>query len=247
MKSKLPVALITGSARRLGAVIAGALADNGYAVAVHCNRSVDDAGKLVNDIRSTHGKGAAQLFSTDLTEEKACGSLIDNVIKQFGRLDLLVNNASVFGKTEITKITTEDIDRFHKTHVTAPTLLSIKASAYLKQSGHGRIINIVDIFADFPKVGFTPYAVSKAGLKSLTKQLAIELAPDITVNAIAPGAILEAVGGTDDKERKKIISRIPLGRFGSADDIASAVIFLANADYITGQTIIIDGGRTLNI
>ncbi len=202
---------------------------------------------LADEIRQQHGDHSAFIFRTNLADRKTCEPLINDVSEKFGRLDMLVNNASLFGKTEIEKLTADDMDRYYHMHVTAPMILSATAAELLRKSGHGRIINIVDIFAKYPRVGFTPYTVSKAALVSLTKQLAVELAPDITVNSIAPGAILEPVEGMSEKEKEEIVSRIPLARFGSTVDIASAVLFLANADYITGQTIIIDGGRTLNI
>jgi pteridine reductase len=135
----------------------------------------------------------------------------------------------------------------HNIHVEAPAHLALLCRKLLAAGAPGGIINILDIFADFPRKGFLPYCASKAGLKAVTRQLALELAPDVLVNGVAPGAILEPEAGLDADTRSRIEARIPLGRFGQADDVAGAVLFLAQARYITGQVIVVDGGRSINI
>lgn len=139
------------------------------------------------------------------------------------------------------------MQNFMAVHVLAPAALSIAAAPRLQKAGPGRIINMLDIFASYPRKGFTPYAVSKAGLMALTRQLALELAPGVLVNGVAPGAILEPEGDFDSSVTESLRKRIPLGRFGEADDIVNTVLFLAGSDYITGQTIVVDGGRSINL
>ena len=240
------VALITGAARRLGRAIAAVMADNGYKVGIHYRSSADEAGSLAVELDERHGKGTALIFQADLHDISACQRLPAEVAGKFGRMDVLVNNASIFDKAAMDEFIPESIERYHATHVLAPATLSISASKILAKSGPGRIINIVDVYADYPKKGYLPYTISKAGLKSLTRQLAVELAPEVLVNAVAPGAILEPAGGGDEKV-DAIIGKIPLKRFGKPGDIAGAVLFLAGADYITGHTIVVDGGRSLCI
>ncbi|MBI5816064.1 MAG: SDR family oxidoreductase [Nitrospinae bacterium] len=239
--------LITGAAKRLGRATSLAFAKAGYCVAIHYSSSETEAIALKDEIETASGKGAAAIFKAQLSREDEIGALPRRVADTFGRLDVVVNNASVFAKTPIAQITGESFDRFNAIHIKAPALLSLAAAELLRKSKPGRIINMVDVYADFTKKDFTPYAVSKAGLKSLTRQLAVELAPDILVNAVAPGAIMEPVGGESPEVIERILARIPLRRFGDPEDIARTVLFLAQADYITGHTIVVDGGRSLTI
>lgn len=247
MTEEPKVALVTGAGRRLGRAIALKLSGSGYRVAVHYRSSESEASSLAGKINAAEGSGAAMIFKADLNNISECVRLPHEVIEVFGRLDLLVNNASIFQKSAMEGITPEAIERYHATHVTAPAALSMEASRCLRAASPGRIVNIVDVYADYPKKGYLPYTISKAGLKALTRQLAVELAPDVLVNAVAPGAILEPAGGAREETLKAIEGRIPLGRFGSPEDISRTVLFLAQADYITGQTIVVDGGRSLNI
>jgi pteridine reductase len=241
------VALITGAARRVGRGVCLALADAGFLIAIHHRESKKDAEELLAQITAKHGSGSARLFQADLADEKELADLPHRVHREFGRLDLLVNNASVFHKTPLAQLNKAAIEEFHTIHVLAPALLSAESAQYLKAGKPGHIINMVDVYARFTKKDYLAYTVSKAGLEALTRQLAVELAPDILVNAISPGAILEPVDGAGPETRDKILARIPLGRFGEPEDIAKAVLFLAGSDYITGQTIVIDGGRSLTI
>ncbi|MDH5638300.1 MAG: SDR family oxidoreductase [Nitrospinota bacterium] len=247
MSGQKPVAIVTGGARRLGAEICLALAREGYQVAVHHNSSELEASALVERIEKENGSGQAAAFMADITDADSRATLVDQVATRFGRLDLLVNNASKYTKTPPDEMTMEDLTVYHKIHVEAPTHLALLTRKLLAQGTPGRIINILDIFADFPRKGFLPYCASKAGLKAITKQLALELAPDILVNGVAPGAILPPEGGLEGAAMARIMDRIPLGRFGQAGDISQAVVFLASSRYITGQVITVDGGRSINI
>ena len=247
MSEEKPVALVTGAAKRVGKEITLALANAGYKTAVHCYSSFTQAKTLTDNINTRFGDGIAFTVQGDLTDMDACKKLPSRVVEKFGRLDLLVNNASIFEKTPLEKVSSDELDRFHTVHVKAPTEISIAAASFLgEKSTPGRIVNIIDIHSDFVRISYLPYTLSKAGLKALTKSLAIELAPNILVNAIAPGAILEPVGGHTTEAEKNILSRVPLKRFGEPSDIADAVIYLARAKYVTGQTIVVDGGRTLS-
>ncbi len=239
-------ALVTGAAVRLGRAIVEALAHDGYNVAIHYNSSANEAGQLSGDLNKRYGSGSAKIFKADLHDIDACKKLPHDVFKAFGgRLDLLVNNASIFEKIPLESITDGVIEKYHKMHVIAPATLCIESAKYLKSAKPGRIVNIVDVYADYPKAGYLPYTISKAALKALTRQLAIELAPDTLVNAIAPGAILQPVSGGESV--KIIESKIPLKKFGEPSDIAHALLFLAKTAYVTGQTIVVDGGRSLTI
>lgn len=246
-ENKGRVALITGAARRVGRAVCLALADAGFLVAIHHRESKKDAEELLAKIRAKHGSKSARLFQSDLADEKELADLPHRVHREFGRLDLLINNASVFHKTPIEGLNRAAIEEFHSIHVVAPALLALESAKYLKAGKPGHIINMVDVYARFAKKDYLAYTISKAGLEALTRQLAVELAPQILVNAIAPGAILEPSDGAGPGTENKILARVPLGRFGKPEEIAKAVLFLAGSDYITGQTIVIDGGRTLTI
>ncbi|VAX18536.1 3-oxoacyl-[acyl-carrier protein] reductase [hydrothermal vent metagenome] len=245
MSKQAPVALITGAARRLGKAITLALADDGFQTAIHYRGAEKEAVTLAGQIEASNG--SAKTFRADLTDHTACARLVDEVTGEFGRLDVIVNNASIFAKTPLSEIGFSDIEKFHRIHVVAPAMLSLFSADALRDSRPGRIINILDIYARIPRKGYMPYSVSKAGLEALTKQLALELAPDILVNAVAPGAILEPKEGMDEAMTASMIEKIPLQRFGEPDDIAKCVLFLARSNYITGQTVVVDGGRSLNI
>jgi len=239
--------LITGAAKRLGRAMAMAFADAGYNVAIHYSTSESDAASLKSGIISRHGAGSAEIFKARLKSQSEIEALPGDVVRTFGGLNVLVNNASIFEKTPLDEIGAESFEKFNSIHVTAPALLSLACATHLRKSPPGRIINMVDVYADFSKREYLPYTVSKAGLKSLTKNLAVELAPDILVNAIAPGAILAPVSDEKPEVIQSILARIPLKKFGQPEDIAKAALFLAETDYITGQTIVIDGGRSLTI
>ena len=237
------IALVTGAARRIGAAIAELLHAHGVNVAIHYRGSEDEARELsakLNKIRN----GSAGFFRCDLAESGGPESLVADVVAWSGGLDLLVNNASSFFPTPLGSITESDWADLIDSNLKAPLFLSQAALPFLRQS-RGGIVNIVDIHAKKPLRDHAVYVAAKAGLVMLTRSLARDLAPDIRVNAVAPGAIIWPENGMTDEIREKIIEQIPLGRAGDPSDIANAVLFLwRDATYTTGQIIAIDGGRS---
>ena len=238
----MKTALISGGAARIGAQIVRTLHENGYKVIIHCHQSEEVAQKLCRELNFKRNN-SAQVVVADLGDNEAIKKLTQTIKS----LDLLVNNASVFYPTSIKNSTIEDWDKTININLRAPFFIATGLSKVLAIS-QGSIINIIDIHSDRPLKKFSIYNISKAGLKMLTKTLAKELAPNIRVNGISPGSILwpQDESQLSDKEKMMMLDRIALKRQGSPNDIAQAVLFLANAKYITGQVINIDGGRSLN-
>jgi len=238
----MKTALISGGAVRIGAQIVRTLHKDGYKVIIHCHQSKEIAHKLCKELNSMRND-SAQVVVTDLGNNED----IKNLTQTIKSLDLLVNNASVFYPTLTQNSTIDDWDKIINVNLRAPFFLAMGLSEVLAV-GQGSIVNIVDIHSDRPLKNFSIYNISKAGLKMLTKTLAKELAPNIRVNGISPGSILwpQDDSQLSEKEKIKILDNIPLKRQGSPNGIAQAVLFLANSKYITGQTINIDGGRSLN-
>ena len=236
--------LITGAAKRVGAKMAEVLHSNGFNIVIHYNSSSESANNLsarLNQQRS----GSSIIIGGNLTDDSAVESLIPSVVKQTGRLDVLINNASTFYPTPIENITLEDWDNLFGTNLKAPLFLSKHAAKYLKDSA-GLIINIVDIHARKPLKNHPIYGPAKSGLAMLTKSLARDLAPSVRVNGIAPGMILWPENEPSESIKKSILDQIPLKRSGSTEDIANCALFLIkDAPYITGQIIPIDGGRSI--
>lgn len=239
------VALITGGARRVGAAIARSLHAAGANVMIHHHRSVDAAAALVADLTARRPNSAARC-STDLLDTSKLSSLVDTTREIFGRLDILVNNASTFYPTPMGEISEANWDDLIGSNLKAPLFLSQAAAPALRLS-QGLILNIVDIHGMRPLRRYPTYSVAKAGLIMLTKSLARELGPQIRVNAIAPGPVMwPADGVADDELQRKIIKRTALKRSGSAEDIARAAVFFATeAPFITGQILPVDGGRSV--
>lgn len=237
-------ALVTGAARRIGAAIAELLHQHGATVAIHYRGSESDAAALAARLNALR-PDSAHIFRADLTATGAPAALIDNVVSWAGRLDVLVNNASSFYPTPLGSIAEEQWDDLVGTNLKAPLFLSQAALPHLRSS-RGVIINIVDIHARQPLRDHTVYVSAKAGLAMLTRSLARDLAPDIRVNGVAPGAIDWPENGMSDVVKEYITSQIPLGRSGEPADIARCVLFLArDATYTTGQIVAIDGGRSV--
>ena len=238
----MKTALISGGAARIGAQIVRTLHENGYKVIIHCHQSEEIAQALCYKLNSKRNN-SAQVIVADLGDNEA----IKKLTQKIKSLDLLVNNASVFYPTLTENSTIEDWDKIININLKAPFFLATGLSKVLAVS-QGSIVNIIDIHSDRPLKNFSIYNISKAGLKMLTKTLAKELAPNIRANGISPGSILWPQDESEltDKEKMMMIDRIPLKRQGSPNDIAEAVLFLANAKYITGQVFNIDGGRSLN-
>jgi pteridine reductase len=238
------VALVTGGARRVGAAIVRRLHAAGARVALHYRDSGAEAQKLEAELEAGRAGSAARL-RRDLLEPDAAEALVADVIDRFGRLDVLVNNASIFYPGKIGRIEPRQWDELVGSNLRAPLFVAQAAAPHLK-AARGAIVNITDIHAERPLRGFTVYTIAKAGLAALTRSLALELAPEVRVNAVAPGAIVWPDDGKfDNAERRRIVATTPLGRIGSPEDVAQAVHFLATAPFVTGQVLAVDGGRSV--
>lgn len=241
-----PVALVTGAARRIGAVIARRLHAAGYDLALHCRRSRDELDALVAALESER-PGSTLALQADLADVETLPDLVDAALERFGRLDALVNNASAFYPTPVGSATAAHWDDLFASNARAPFFLAQAATAAL-QASRGAIVNLVDIYAERPLARHPLYSMAKASLAMMTRALALELAPDVRVNAVAPGAILWPEAGKSTTERDALIARTPLARAGTPEDIADAVLWLVrDARYTTGEIVRIDGGRSLGI
>ncbi len=241
--SENKVALITGSAIRVGKEIAQKLHKNNYNICVHYNHSSDKAINLVEKLNTVRNNSAF-LIQENLESENSAKKLIKKFSKTSQRIDLLVNNASVFYKNEL-DAPVETWNSILAVNLRTIYFLSTGFRELLKQN-KGCIVNISDSNADFAREGYSIYSISKSGLNSLTRSLALELAPEIRVNGVAPGAIIWA-DNEEKKTREETIAKIPLQKIGDPNDIAEAVLFLAESNYITGQTLNVDGGRSIGI
>jgi pteridine reductase len=238
------VALVTGGARRIGAAIVRCLHASGLRLAVHYRASESDAKALVDELNANRAD-SAHAFPLDLRETSLLSGLVESCVAHFGRLDVLVNNASTFYPTPVAETTQADWQDLLGVNLKAPLFLSQAAAAHLAAT-RGCIVNIADIYADRPLKGHAVYSAAKAGLVTLTRALAVELGPAVRVNAVAPGAILWPEHADDDGLRDAVIGRTALKRMGDPEDVARAVRFLVNdAAYTTGEVIAVDGGRNL--
>jgi pteridine reductase len=239
-----PVALVTGAARRIGAAIARHLHAQGFDLALHCRDSHDDMRMLVAELEGRRA-GSVVSLQADLAEFDRLPELVARTLGRFGRLDALVNNASAFFPTPLGTGTPRDWDTLFAVNARAPYFLAQAAAPHLDAAG-GAIVNLADIHGERPLRGHAIYGASKAALIHLTQALAVELAPRVRVNAIAPGAILWPAEGKQAAQRDALIARTPLGRTGTEGEIAAAVLWLLrDATYTTGQVIRVDGGRSL--
>tara|TARA_B100001540_G_scaffold187008_1_gene164967 strand:+ start:374 stop:1099 length:726 start_codon:yes stop_codon:yes gene_type:complete len=235
---------ITGAAKRIGKEIALCFSEMGWNIIIHYNSSKNDAQVLADEINDTNSDSAITVQG-NLDVKEDVEKVINEVRDAFPTIDLLINNASTFYPTPIEDISEEHWDKLVGSNLKGPLFLIKGLKDKLKES-KGSIINITDTNLSKGVANYSIYSAAKAGLESITKGLARELAPDIKVNAIAPGAMLEPPDVTWTEEQKsKVISSIPLNRMGSEKDISEAVKFLAKSNYITGQIIKVDGGRSL--
>lgn len=240
--------LVTGGAKRVGAAICRRLHAAGAQVAVHYRSSRQEALALQDELNSRRS-GSAAIFQADLLDLGALPQLVNDVIEEFGRLDALVNNASSFYATPLAEANEQKWNDLFGTNLRAPLFLAQAAAAELRRR-HGAIVNIADIHAERPMSGYLLYSVAKAGLVALTRALAQEMAPQVRVNAVAPGVIIWPENATwlDDEQRRKIVAHTLLKREGRPEDVARTVQFLINdSPYITGQIIAVDGGRSINL
>ena len=237
-------ALVTGGARRVGAAIARQLHAAGASVVLHYRDSATDADKLAAELNALRAKSAATV-KAELLAPIAPRALVAAALESFGRLDLLVNNASSFFPVEVGSIEASHFEELIGSNLRAPLFISQEAAPHLAEA-RGSIVNIVDIHAERPLKGYAVYSVAKAGLAALTRSLALELAPQVRVNGVAPGAIAWPEDGQlEADERQRIVRTTPLGRTGAPEDIAQAVHFFACAPYVTGQILSVDGGRSI--
>ena len=235
------VALVTGGGRRVGRALALALAGRGATVAVHYNESEAGAREVVDAIKKDGGR--AQAFAADLTDGVLARGLPDQVVRALGALDILVNSAAVMIRTPFGEVNAEVWDEIFALNLRAPFLLSQAAAPHLKLArGGGAIVNIADLAAFETWPAYIPHGLTKSGIVHMTKALARVLAPGIRVNGIAPGTVL-LPDDWSEKAAAHLNETTPLKREGTPEDVAAAMLFLLDADYITGETIVVDGGR----
>lgn len=238
------VVLITGAARRIGAQIARTLHAAGWSVAIHANQSADALNKAAFALEMTR-PGSVLSLQADLADPQAPAQLVEDTLAHFGRLDALVNNASNFFPTPLGQLTAGQFDALMAVNARAPLLLAQAAAPALQRRG-GAIVNLTDLHASTPKREHAAYCAAKAALAMVTASLALELAPQVRVNAVAPGAILWPEEGKPEAARLALMQRTPLARLGTVEEVAEAVRWLIeDASYLTGQTLGLDGGRTL--
>src|SRR5690348_13381566 len=243
MELKGKVALVTGAGRRVGRTIALNFASRGAAIAVHYRNSRAEAEDLVTQIMKQGGR--AQAFAADLERVAEIGRMVTDVLSAMGRIDVLVNSASVFYRKPLEELTEHDWDVNLNTNLKAPFFLSKFAGLAMRRQGAGKIVNIGDWAAVRPYNNYLPYTVSKSGLVGLTRALAKALAPEVQVNCVALGPVLPH-DEYDEKEVQALLKGTLVKRLGSPDDVARAVLFLCEGtDFATGSTLMLDGGRLL--
>ena len=242
MNLKGKVALVTGAARRLGFAIARGLAESGADIALHHHSSPELAEEARGEIGDLGSR--AEIFKSDLTDPGQIAKLFGDLDDAFGRLDILVNSAAVFERKPVLEITPDDWDHTIDLNLRGAFFCSQHAARLMKRQESGVIINISDVAAFQAWPGYAHYGISKAGGHMMTRVLARALAPEIRVNAVAPGPVLPP-DSTDLEERSKMAEMTALKRLGSPDDVVGCVLFLIESDYITGETIVVDGGKLL--
>jgi pteridine reductase len=233
------VALVTGAGRRVGRAIALALGARGMHVVVHHNRSAAEADETATAIRAAGGR--ASLASGDLSDVGACERLIDEVVAEQGSLSALVNSAAIMLRTPVGETTPHDWDLMFALNVRAPYFLSQRAAPALRAT-RGAIVNIADLAAFESWPAYVPHGMTKAAVVQMTRAMAKALAPEVRVNAVAPGVVMLPEGWPADAA-ERLRSTTPLARLGSAEDVAGAVVYLLEAGYVTGEVIRVDGGR----
>ncbi len=238
------VVLITGAAKRVGAVIARELHAHGVDVIIHYRSSAAAAQSLRRELEAARA-GSVALVRAELNAAGAPEEVIAEAVAHRGRLDGLINNASAFYATKVGTVTREQWDELFGSNLKAPFFLTQAAAPHLREA-RGAVVNMADIYAERPLKGFPLYSMAKAGLVMMTKSLARELAPEVRVNTVAPGAILWPEEGTASSSKDKVIARTALKRKGEPEELARAVRFLLlESPYITGQVLAVDGGRSL--
>lgn len=235
------VALVTGAGHRVGRALALALARRGVQVAIHYNRSSADAEETRRLVEQAGARAA--LFPADLSDAAAARAMPGQVAAHFGQLDILVNCAAIMVRASLEDTTVEQWDTIFDLNLRSYFFAAQGAVPHLRKA-KGKIVNLADVGGMEPWPRYAAHSISKAGVIMLTRTLALGLAPDITVNAISPGAVLPP-DNWDDAARQHLVQTTPLKRLGSAEDVAGALIYLLEADYVTGETLVVDGGRLI--
>jgi pteridine reductase len=237
------VALVTGGAARVGAVIVRALAEQGYRVGIHANTSLDRAAELASDLNSVGHEAAA--FGAELRDEDATRAMVDRVRRHFGRLDLLVNNAAAWEPTPLDSVMADDLRRFFEVNTVSTFVCCQQAGYWMTQQAEGgAIVNIGDWATQRPYKDYSAYFASKGSIPTLTRAFAVELAPRVRVNAVLPGPVLMPTD-LPAQVRDRAVKGTLLQRAGRPENIAQAVLFFAENDFVTGVCLPVDGGRTI--
>nr|WP_294840717.1 pteridine reductase [uncultured Methylotenera sp.] len=246
--NKDKVILITGGAKRVGATMCRELHKQGAKLMIHYNNSMSEARALQAELNLLRANSVA-IIQGDLLNLNVLPTLVSETVHQFGRLDVLINNASTYYPTDLGQINEENWQDLIGSNLKAPVFLAQAAASELRKNS-GCIINITDMHIERPKKGYIVYSVAKAGLVTLTKSLAHELSPEVRVNAVAPGPVQwpESNPQFDEVYRQRVINQTLLKRVGEAEDVAKAVKFLIyDAPFITGHILAVDGGRSINL
>lgn len=239
-----PVVLVTGAARRVGRVIARTLHAAGYDLVLHYRSSRAEAEQFAAELEHARA-GSTLLLAAELAQVAELSRLVLRAVQRYGRLDALVNNASAFYPTLVGETTEAQWDELFASNAKAPYFLSQAAAPHLR-AAKGAIVNLVDIYVERPLPRHPVYCMAKAALSMMTLALARELGPEVRVNAVAPGAVLWPESGKAYADQQELVARAALKRAGSPDDVAGAVLYLLrDAGYVTGQTIKVDGGRSV--
>ena len=239
-----PVALVTGAAKRIGAAIAKHLHRAGFDIVLHHHASMAEAAALLGELNAKRPYSAFSL-AADLRDFDRIPELIAQSVGHFGRLDALVNNASAYYATPFGNVTPTEWDDLFAINARAPFFLAQAAAPHLANRA-GAIVNMIDAYAEQPRRDISAHVASKAALIGATRALALELAPKVRVNGVAPGAILWPENGIDQSLSSQLIARTPLARAGSAEEVAEAVRWLLqDATYMTGEILRLDGGRNV--
>ena len=242
MDISVKIALVTGGAKRVGKAIVQALATRGCHLVVHYHRSQAQAQETVRALRAAGHRALA--VQADITKEDQVEAMIEAATAHFGRIDILVNNAALFYRTPVETLTIEDWERVMDVNLTGTFLCAHKIGLRMREWGWGHIINIADVAGERPWADYIPYSVSKACVLTFTQGLAMELAPQVMVNAVIPGPVLFQED-TPDNVRQREIDKTLVKRAGSPQDVAQVVVFVAESDYSTGASFHVDGGRSL--